>query len=158
MARFATEAERTVTVRVPLPRAYDYLWDVVTSSRCMPGIASCTPVGKDTYRFIYRERSVGPLSLMAQYTARYDGNGVDQIVFESTGARGDNTEVSGLIRLQPSGIEATRIIMRQMIAPDTPIPRLLQGLIRSFIEREAAEAVQVYLSNIKRALEAVPPS
>jgi carbon monoxide dehydrogenase subunit G len=150
--------ERTVTVRVPLPRAYDYLWDVMTSSRCMPGLASCTPVGKDTFLFLYHERSVGPLSLMAQYTAQYDGNGVDQIVFESTGARGDNTEVSGLIRLQPSGIEATRIIMRQMIAPDTPIPRLLQGLIRSFIEHEAAESLQLYLSNIKRALEEVPVS
>jgi len=32
--------------------------------------------------------------------------------------------------------------------------RLLQGLIRSFVEREAAAAVEQYLANVKRALEA----
>jgi len=37
---------------------------------------------------------------------------------------------------------------------DTPVPRLLQGLIRSFVEREAATAVEQYLANVKRALEA----
>jgi hypothetical protein len=91
--------------------------------------------------------------MVVQYTARYEGNGIDQIAFESTGAKGDNTDVNGLIRLQPSGPEATRIMLRQMIAPDTPIPRLLQGLIRSFVEREAAEGAQSYLANVKRALE-----
>jgi carbon monoxide dehydrogenase subunit G len=148
--------ERTVTVRVPLPKVYDYLWDVPASSRCMPGLASCTPVGNDTFCFLYRDWSAGPLSMRVHYTAKYEGNGVDEIRFESTGARGDNTEVSGLLRLQPSGIEATRIILRQLIAPDTPIPQLLQSLIRSFLEREVAQGVQVYLSNIKRDLEAVP--
>lgn len=155
MARFPTEVERTVTARVPLPRTYEYLWDVPASSRCIPGLASCTPLGGYTYRFLYQEWSAGPLNMRVQYTATYAGNGVDEICFESTGARGDNTEVSGLIRLQPSGMEATRIMLRQLIAPDTPIPRLLQTLIRSFIEREAAEGVQAYLTNIKRALEDV---
>jgi len=40
-----------------------------------------------------------------------------------------------------------------MIAPDTPIPWLLQTLVRSFVEREAAEGVERYLANVKRALE-----
>lgn len=153
MAKFPTEVERSVTARVPLARAYDYLWDVVGSSCCVPGIDSCKRVSKDTYRFIYQERSTGPVSMVVQYTARYEGNGIDQIAFESKGAKGDNADVSGVIRLQPSGTEATHIMLRQMIAPDTPIPRLLQGLVRSFVEREAAEGVQSYLANVKRALE-----
>jgi hypothetical protein len=33
------------------------------------------------------------------------------------------------------------------------VPRLLQGLIRSFVESEAADTVKSYLANIKRALE-----
>jgi len=140
-------------VRVPLPRAYEYVWNVPASVRCLPSLASCTPLGEDTFRFVYREWSAGPLSMTVQYTARYAGNGVDEIRFESTGARGDNTEVSGFIRLQPSGMEATRIMLRQLMAPDTPIPRLLQSLIRSFLERQVADGVQLYLSSIKRALE-----
>ena len=161
MAKFPTEVERTVTARVPLARAYDYLWDVVGASSCVPGLDSCKRAGKDTYRFTYEERSTGPVSMVVQYTARYQGNGVDQITFESTGAKGDNTDITGLIRLQPSGNEATRILLRQMIAPDTPIPRLLQSLVRSFVEREAAEGVQRYLANVKKALEAAataPPA
>ncbi|MFN8624541.1 MAG: hypothetical protein U0587_00910 [Candidatus Binatia bacterium] len=156
MARFPTEVERTVTVRVALPRVYDFLWDVPVSSRCLPGLLSCTPIGEDTFRFLYDDWSAGPLRMAVHYTATYTGNGVDEIRFESTGARGDNTEVSGLFRLQPSGMEATRIMVRQLLAPDTPIPRLLQSLIRSFLDREAADGVERYLRSVKRALEDIP--
>ncbi|HUI27291.1 MAG TPA: hypothetical protein VL403_14510, partial [Candidatus Kryptonia bacterium] len=75
MAKFPTEVERTVTVKVPLARAYEFLWDVVGSSRCIPGIDACKRVGDDTYRFVYEERSTGPVSLVVRYTARYQGNG-----------------------------------------------------------------------------------
>ena len=153
MAKFPTEVERSITVRVPLTRAYEYLWDVVGSSPCIPGLDSCKRVGKDTYRFVFEERSTGPVSLVVRYTARYQGNGTDQISFESTSAQGDITDVIGLIRLQPAGSDGTRIHLRQMLAPDTPIPRLFQGLIKSFVEREAADAVRHYLTGVKRALE-----
>ncbi|MGH7895349.1 MAG: hypothetical protein ACREQL_11825 [Candidatus Binatia bacterium] len=43
MAKLPTEVERTVTVHVPLRRAYEFLWDVVGSSRCIPGIDRCRP-------------------------------------------------------------------------------------------------------------------
>lgn len=33
------------------------------------------------------------------------------------------------------------------------VPRLLQGLLRSFVESEAAGAVKQYLANVKRVLE-----
>jgi carbon monoxide dehydrogenase subunit G len=153
MAKFPTEVERSVTARVPQARAYVYLWDVVGSSQCIPGIKSCKSVGEATYRFVYHERSTGPVRLTLQYTARYEGNGEDRITFEGIGAKGDNADVSGVIRVQPAGPDATRITLRQTIAPDTPVPRLLQGLIRSFVEREAADAVKQYLANVKRALE-----
>jgi len=153
MAKIPTEVERSVTVRVPLARAYAYLWDVVGSSACVPGLASCTSVAPDTYRFVYEERSTGPVSMVAQYTARYDGNGVDRIAFEGTAATGDNTEVRGVIELRAGGPEATHVTLRQHLAPDTPVPRLLHGLVRSFVEREASDAVASYLANVKRALE-----
>jgi carbon monoxide dehydrogenase subunit G len=153
MAKFPTEVERSVTVKIPLARAYQYLWDVVGSSACIPGLDSCKAVGNDTYRFVYEERSTGPVSLIVQYTARYEGNGKDRISFEGTGAKGDNTDVGGVIRLQAAGADATKIILRQTLAPDTPVPRLLQGLIRSFVEKEAADAAKQYLANVKQALE-----
>jgi len=153
MAKFPTDVERSITVKVPLARAYEFLWDVVGSSSCIPGIDACKRVGEDTYRFIYEERSTGPVSLVVQYTARYQGNGNDEIRFEGTGAKGDNTDVSGVLKLRASGAEATKITLRQTLAPDTPVPRLLQGLIRSFVQREAADAVKQYLANLKQTLE-----
>ena len=154
MAKFPTEVERSITVHVPIEKAYAYLWDVVGSSPCIPGLKSCKPAGKekDTYRFQYKERSAGPVSMTVCYTARYEGNGKDHIAFEGVSGKGDNADVNGTIRLQPSG-EATKIVLRQMIAPDTPVPRLVQGLIRGFVEREAAEGLREYLANVKRALE-----
>jgi carbon monoxide dehydrogenase subunit G len=153
MAKFPTEVERSVTVKAPEARVYEFLWDVVGSSSCIPGIASCTRVGGDTYRFVYEERSTGPVSLVVQYTSRYQGNGKDRISFEGSGAEGDNTDVKGEIRLEASGADATRIVLHQMLAPDTPVPRLLQGLLRSTVESEAATGVEQYLANVKRALE-----
>jgi carbon monoxide dehydrogenase subunit G len=153
MAKFPTDIERSVTVKVPLKRAYDYLWDVVGSSACIPGLDSCKTVGDATYRFLYQERSTGPVRMVVRYTARYDSNGKDEISFEGTGAKGDNTDVSGTIRLRAAGSDATKITLRQTLAPDTPVPRLLQGLIRSFVEKEAADAAKQYLANVKLALE-----
>ena len=153
MAKIPTEVERSVIVRVTLARAYAYLWDVVGSSACVPGLASCIEVASDTYRFVYEERSTGPVSMVAQYTAHYDGNGTDEIAFEGTGASGDNTDVRGVITLRAEGQDATQVTLRQHLAPDTPVPRLLHGLVRSFVEREANDATANYLANLKRALE-----
>jgi hypothetical protein len=69
---------------------------------------------------------------VARYTARYEGNGLDTI-----------------------RLAATRVRFAQTIAPDTPVPRLLQGLIRSFVQREAASAVRRLLDNVRREVEAV---
>jgi hypothetical protein len=69
------------------------------------------------------------------------------------GAKEDNTDVDGEIRLEASGKDATRIVLRQTLAPDTPVPRLLQSLVRSFVDKEAADAVRQYLSQAKGALE-----
>ena len=153
MAKIPTDVERSITVNVPLARAYAYFWDVVGSAACIPGLASCTSIAGDTYRFVYEERSTGPVSMVAQYTARYDGNGTDRIAFEGTGAAGDNTDVRGVITLRASGPDATEVTLRQHLAPDTPVPRLLHALVRSFVEREASAAVATYLDDVKRALE-----
>jgi carbon monoxide dehydrogenase subunit G len=153
MAKFPTEVERSVTVNVPLAQAYKYLWDVVGSSECIPGLDSCKKVSTNTYRFLYEERSTGPVKMVVRYTAKYETNGKDRINFVSTADSADNTDVDGLIRLQASGPDKTKITLRQAVAPDTPVPRLLQGLIRSFVESEAADTVKSYLANIKRALE-----
>jgi len=153
MAKFPTDVEGSVTVRVPLERAYAYLWDVVGSSCCIPGLASCERVGPDTYCFVYQERSTGPVSMVVRYTARYTSNGKDEIVFEGVAADADNTDVTGVIRLRSAGAGATTITLRQTLAPDTPVPRLLQGLIRSFVQGEARQALDEYLRQVAAALD-----
>jgi carbon monoxide dehydrogenase subunit G len=153
MAKFPTEVERSVSVRVPPARAYAFFWDVAGSARCIPGIDRCDTVGENTYRFVYQERSTGPISLVVRYTARYTGNGTDEIRFHGIAAPDDNTDVDGLIRLAPKGTDATRVVLRQTIAPDTPVPWLLQGLIRSFVQKESDTAVGDYLAAVKRTLE-----
>jgi len=114
---------------------------------------TCERVGPDTYRFISRERSAGPVSMVARYTARYEGNGVDRIRFESLSVEGDNTDVRGTIVLERTAETATRVRLTQTIAPDTPVPRLVQGVIRSFVQREAVASVRGFLGNVRREME-----
>lgn len=153
MAKFPTEVERSVTVKAPIADVYKYLWDVAGSSPCIPGIDRCEPLGEDTYRFIFAERSTGPVSMTVCYTARYAGNGSDRISFEGMNADGDNTEVKGSIKLTATGADSTKITIKQMLAPDTPVPRLLQSFLKSYVESESAAAVKDYLANLKKAFE-----
>ena len=92
--------------------------------------------------------------MVARYTARYEGNGVDTIRFESLPLDSDNTDVRGWIALEEGAQAVTRVRFTQTIAPDTPVPRLVQGLIRSFVQREAASAVRGFLDNVRREVEA----
>ncbi len=153
MAKFPAEAERSVTVKVPLKAAHDYLWDVVGSSDCIPSLRTCKRVATNTYRFLYEDKYIGPLTISVRYTARYETNGKDRITFESIDASGDNADAAGTIRFQAAGAQSTRISLRQMLAPDSPVPRLIQGLFRSTVEREVADGVREFLDNVKAALE-----
>ena len=153
MAKFPTEVDESVTIAAPRERVYAFLWDVVGSSHCVPDLATCEQIGPDTYRFVSRERSAGPVSMVARYTARYEGNGVDTIRFESLPIESDNTDVRGVIALEEGAPAVTRVHFTQMIAPDTPVPRLVQGLIRSFVQREAASAIRGFLDNVRREVE-----
>jgi carbon monoxide dehydrogenase subunit G len=153
MAKFPTEVESSVTVKVPIEKAYKYLWDVVGSSQCIPGLTNCKKVGVNTYQFVYDPRSTAGIVITVQYTAAYKGDGKRAITFVGTAAKGDNTDVDGEIRLEKAG-SGTKITLRQLVAPDTPVPSLLQRLVKSFAEREALAAVQDYLANVKKTLEA----
>jgi uncharacterized membrane protein len=153
MAKFPTDVDESVTIAAPRERVYRYFWDVAGSSHCVPDLATCERVGSDTYHFVSRERSAGPVSMTARYTARYEGNGVDRIQFESLPTEGDNTDIRGAIVFEPAAGNATRVHFTQTIAPDTPVPRLMQGLIRSFVQREAALAVHGFLDNVRREME-----
>lgn len=153
MAKFPTEVEDSVTVRAGLDRVYAFLADPLAWSDCMPGIDECKKAKGGTVRYRYKERSSGPVSMTVCYTVRYDGNGTDEINFESVAASGDNTEVRGTIRLKSAGKGSTRVTFKQMAAPDTPIPGFLQGMVRSLVEREAASGIREQLANIKRAIE-----
>jgi carbon monoxide dehydrogenase subunit G len=151
MAKFPTEVTESVVVPAPLADAYAFFWDVLGSSRCIPGLDRCEKAADDIYRFVFEERSTGPVSMCVTYTARYTGNGTDEIRFVGTGAVGDNTDVDGTIRLERVDAAHTRVTLRQMLAPETPVPRLLQSLIRSFVQGEAATAVSTYLANVSQS-------
>lgn len=153
MAKFPTEVESSVTVKAPIDKVYKYLWDVVGSSKCIPGLASCKKVGTDTYRFVYEDRSTAGLTMTVRYTAAYRGDGKAHIAFSGQAGRDDNTDVDGELRLQKAGT-GTKVTLRQMVAPDTPVPSLLQRLVRSFAEKEASTAVREYLANVRKTLEA----
>ena len=153
MAKFPTQVECSVTVKVPIEKTYKYLWDVVGSAKCIPGLASCKKAGKDTYKFVFEERSAAGITMKVQYTAAYETDGKGSIAFVSAPAKGDNTDVDGEIRLQKAAT-GTKITLRQMVAPDTPVPMLLQRLVKSFAEKEASATVKEYLTNLKEALEA----
>src|SRR5262249_17689186 len=117
MAKFPTDVDESVTIAAPCERGYAYFWGVVRSSRCVPDLATCERVDPDPFRFVSRERSAGPVSMVARYTARYEGNGVDRIRFESLPVEGDNTDVRGTIVLERTAETATRVRLTQTIAP-----------------------------------------
>lgn len=152
MAKFPTEVTQSAVVPVSLADAYAFFWDVAASARCIPGLAHCETLGGDIYRFVFEERSTGPVSMTVQYTAGYTGNGTDEIRFEGTNAPGDNTDVSGVIRLERAGERETKVVLTQTLAPDTPVPRLLQSLIKSYVQGEAAKAAGDYVANATRTL------
>jgi carbon monoxide dehydrogenase subunit G len=152
MPKFPTEVEHSVTVSASIEQVYAHFWDVVRTSQHIPGLASCEPVGTDLYRFTYAERTQGPVSITVIYTSQYSGNTKDLITYEGIGAATDNADVNGSITLRPQAGK-TRISLRQMLAPDVPVPRLLQGLARPFVEGQASDGVKQYLANVKRALE-----
>jgi carbon monoxide dehydrogenase subunit G len=154
MAKFPTEVTETTVLPVPLGDAYRFFWDVPTSARCIPGLDRCERGDPGVYRFVFEERSTGPVSMCVTYTAKYTGNGTDEIRFASTGAEGDNTDVDGVVRLERIDDGHTRVTVKQMLAPDTPVPRLLQSLIKSYVQGEAAQAASDYLKNVTRALGA----
>lgn len=153
MAKFPTTVEKSITVKSPIEKVYAYLWDAAVSSACIAGIHHCETLGDDTYCFVFETKSVGPVSMNVQYTAKYEGNGTDTITFKTFGAAGDNTDVEGTARLKANG-DTTKIVLKQMTAPDTPVPRLLQGMLRSFVESEAEDTIKQFLANLKRELEA----
>jgi carbon monoxide dehydrogenase subunit G len=153
MAKYPTAVEGSVSVKAPLARAYGFMLDVLGRFRCVPGLASCTRVGADRYRFVFEEVSRGPIRFVTCYTARYLGNGSDSITFASVTEPDDNTDVTGTIRLRPTRAGATTIALRQRVAPDLPVPRLFQAMARPLLEREAAAVMEQELANIKQALE-----
>ena len=153
MAKFPTTVEKSVTIKAPIGKVYAYLWDAVASSSCIAGVERCKKVGSDTYCFVFATKSVGPVSMNVRYTVKYEGNGKDMITFKTFGAKGDNTDVEGTARLKASGA-STRVVLEQMTAPDTPVPRLVQGMLRSFVESEAEGTIQGFLANVKKHFEA----
>ena len=120
----------------------------------IPGLDRCEGGSSDVYRFVFEERSTGPISMCVTYTAVYTGNGTDEIHFESTGAPDDNTDVKGVVRLERVDADHTRVTVSQMLAPDTPVPRLLQSLIKSYVQGEATKAASDYLANVAQRLGA----
>lgn len=154
MAKFPTEVTESVVVPVPLAAAYAFFWDVPGSAQCIPGLDRCEGGSSDVYRFVFEERSTGPISMCVTYTAVYTGNGTDEIRFESTGAPDDNTDVKGVVRLERVDADHTRVTVSQMLAPDTPVPRLLQSLIKSYVQGEATKAASEYLANVAQRLGA----
>ncbi len=154
MPKFPTETEYSVTVKRPMAEVYEHLWDVVGTTRLIPGLDSCKALGGDRYHFQYEEKSSGPISLVVRYTAQYEGNGKNEITYKSIGGKKDNTDVEGTIHLRSKGTKSTEITLHQMMAPEMPVPRLLQPLVRPIVQREATDGLRAYLEAVKQTLEA----
>ena len=154
MAKFPTEVSESVVLPVSLADAYAFFRDVPTSARCIPGLDRCEASGDDVYRFVFEEPRRDRSACASRTPRATPGTAPTKIRFASTAAGGDNTDVDGVIRLERVDDGHTRVTLRQMLAPDTPVPRLLQGLIKSFVQGEAQQAASDYLANVTRTLGA----
>lgn len=150
--RLQVEIERAVLVAAPLERTYALLWDVPASMRGMPGLTHCERVGPDRYRFVHVELAAGTLRVAPRYTADYRGNGRDRIAFTPVRDPDDVLEVEGELRLAPGRRGGTRVELRQRLAAELPVPRLLRGRARSLGEREAGRVIERFLAGVREAL------
>ena len=151
MTKIPTKTNKTIRVKAPLKKVFDYMSDVTESSKCQPGVEKVEEIDDRTYRWTQKEKDYGPVKFQVTYTLHYDTNDKDRITWKSTGE--GNTDVEGGVWLKAIDDKTTEVKVENALASDVPIPRLMKAVAKPIANKELEKTVNAYLENLKKAIE-----
>ena len=147
--------ESSCTVPVGLAETWDYLMDVATAAKCVPGVVDVAPDGDGRYRGTLRAR-VGPMSITLSGTVTVQEqepeSGRARFPLVEAGDRrvggGVKTDMQVQLKATPSG--ETELL----IGTDTTFMGRLGELGQPVIRRKAQSTIEEFARNLARELAA----
>jgi carbon monoxide dehydrogenase subunit G len=146
--------ESSCTVPVGLAETWDYLMDVATAAKCVPGVVDVAPDGDGRYRGTLRAR-VGPMSITLSGTVTVQEqepeSGRARFLVEAGDRRvggGVKTDMQVQLKATPSG--ETELL----IETDTTFMGRLGELGQPVIRRKAQSTIEEFARNLARELAA----
>jgi carbon monoxide dehydrogenase subunit G len=150
MTWIASSVQKSVSLNVPLERAFAFLVDVEKSGKLWDGIEKIEKTGDNRYRWVLTERSTAGLKFKGDYVCQYANNGKDEITWSYVSG---NMKSSGRYRLTASGSTVT-LNMSIDSEADAPIPSLMKAVAKPFAQSELNKGVDSFVVNLRRTLEA----
>ena len=133
---------------------WNYLMDVATAARCVPGVVDVAADGDGRYRGTLKAR-VGPMSISLSGTVKVEeqsmGEGRARFLVEASDRRiGGGVKTEMLVRLKQVSPTETELT----IETDTTFMGRLGELGQPVIRRKAQSTIEEFARNLARELEA----
>ena len=146
--------ENSCVVPVGRDETWDYLMDVATAARCVPGVADVASDGDGCYRGTLKAR-VGPMSITLSGTVKVEeqnyGKGRARYLVEASDRRiGGGVKTEMLVRVNRISPAETELV----IETDTTFMGRLGELGQPVIRLKAQSTIEEFAKNLARALEA----
>ena len=146
--------ESSCTVPTGLAETWDYLMNVATAAKCVPGVVDVTDGGDGRYRGTLRAR-VGPMSVTLSGTVTVQQqereSGQARFLVEASDRRlGGGVKTEMLVRLKPAPSGETELL----IETDTTFMGRLGELGQPVIRRKAQATIEEFARNLARELAA----
>lgn len=146
--------ESSCTVPAGPAETWDYLMDVATAAKCVPGVVDAAPDGDGRYRGTLRAR-VGPMSVTLSGTVtvqeREPESGRARFVVEASDRRlGGGVKTEMQVQLKPTPTGETELL----IETDTTFMGRLGELGQPVIRRKAQSTIEEFARNLARELSA----
>jgi carbon monoxide dehydrogenase subunit G len=133
---------------------WNYLMDVATAARCVPGVVDVSADGEGCYRGMLKAR-VGPMSISLSGTVKVEeqsmGEGRARFLVEASDRRiGGGVKTEMLVQVNRMSSAETELF----IETDTTFMGRLGELGQPVIRRKAQSTIEEFARNLARQLEA----
>ena len=144
--------ENSCVVPASPDRTWNYLMDVATAARCVPGVVDIAEDGEGRYRGTLKAR-VGPMSVNLSGTVsveeRNEVEGLARYVVEASDRRiGGGVKTEMLVRMNGISAAETQLV----IETDTTFMGRLGELGQPVIRRKAQSTIEEFARNLAKEL------
>ncbi len=144
--------QNSCLVPAGLTETWDFLMDVASAAKCVPGVVDVTPDGADCYRGTLRAR-VGPMSMTLSGTVAVQeqepDSGRARFLVEASDRRvGGGVRTAMLVQLTATPSGETEL----QIETDTTFMGRLGELGQPVIRRKAQSTIEEFARNLSREL------